>query len=398
MNLKNITLISLLSLSVAVACGDGGGSGDASSGDGDGDASGDGDGDASGDGDGDGDTSGDGDGDASGDGDGDGDTSGDGDGDGDTAGDGDGDGDASGDGDGDGDTSGDGDGDGLGGAPPASEPARAQILSTSPADGEAGVHPDSSLVIEFDAAMDIESVEAAFSSEKLTNVEFEWNDDDTILTVHIVGGMDLAEGDNLDIEAIAYGFTIGTEARTAEGVALEEELSVAFTTFRRILFVLDDVPLYSGTVRPDSFESLTMWVGDTAVGDGSQYVGVVTFDLSELPEVIGFGSATLAFTQAVTHGDPYGLLGGQMDLYDTYFETMVWEQVADDLTVPLGVLSDEDAIAQVSFNVKEAVSADYEQGIPAQFAMAFPIALADNDQHDIATLYSPTLELFIYTP
>lgn len=402
MNLKNTTLISLLSLSLAVACGDGGDSDNSASGDGD--TSGDGDGDSAGDGDGDDETSGDGDGDAAGDGDGDaagdgdGDAAVDGDGDDATAGDGDGDGDTVGDGYGDSAGDGDGDGDGMGGAPPVEEPVAAKVLSTSPADGEAGVHPDSSLVIEFDTEMDTESVEAAFSSESLTDVEFEWNDESTILTVHIIGGMDLAEGDNLDVEAIAYGFSIGTGALTVEGVALQEAIDVQFTTFRRILLVLDDVDAFSGTVRPDGFEGATMWVGDTAVGAGGQYVGIVTFDLSDLPEVIGFSSATLAFTHSVTHGDPYSALGGQIDLYDTYFESKVWEQVADDLSEPLGVLSDSDAIGQRTFNVKTSVQADYELGVPAQFAMAFPVPLANNGAHDIATLYSPALQLFIYTP
>jgi PKD repeat protein len=94
-----------------------------------------------------------------------------------------------------------------------------EVVATSPADGAGGVSIETEIVITFSEAMDTGATEGAITVSGATIKEFEWNSDDTQVTITL-------EELEFDTE---YTITVTDTATDAAGNALSDE-TFAFTT------------------------------------------------------------------------------------------------------------------------------------------------------------------------
>lgn len=280
-----------------------------------------------------------------------------------------------------------------------------------PADGDAGFLMTDDLVITFDQPMDEESVKEAYSSEHvlLQNVTFSFSEDKTILTIDPADDLLFGEGEKLEeVQKVAYSFVLGTGAKSAAGVAIEEAWEVEFTTARGIVQVLSGQNELAGSVRSTGDSFPTIWVGDSAFEledeSDSHYVGVVSFDMDELPaDVVAFESATISMTQALNAGTPYLSLGTEflpaaIFAFDVdYGSEKTWSSVSAGLGVALGSLST--ALDEVvSLDVTDALNVDYQGGAFSQFAFRFTVTTDEDDAPDNVELSNPELTVLYFVP
>jgi hypothetical protein len=277
-------------------------------------------------------------------------------------------------------------------------PAVPEILSSWPADGDAGFLFNDSFVIEFSVPMDKESVEASYVSKDLPAgaVEFSWNEDGTKLTITPDEKLDYNIGVvPEDIENVFYYFGISTNAKSVDGESLTEGHDVTFATARRMVEYLEPVSALSGGVRTEGYVTDDIVAGDSGKTDDEDevtdwwYIGMISFDLDELPgEVVLVNWAQLGASQAVINGTPFADLGGQVYLYDVSFTERDFDALLPQLSSPILMLSDSGADESILVNVGDQVVADFEAGRSlSQFALTFANETDDEGLAD-STKYS----------
>jgi hypothetical protein len=301
------------------------------------------------------------------------------------------------------------------------------VISVEPEDAAIGVRPEAVIVVTFSQPMDTAAVEEAWSSTELpaSEVTFVWTEDDTILTV-VPDAMPLAEGAGLDpdvIDPLEVAYTISTAAVDTEGVALEEPLSISFSTMRRlhheIAYVdIDDRGYYSPHTRSmtrtqlyaEGNPNVALSVGDTNTNLGLR--STVSFPLPDLPAGAELESAIFSANQTVT-GAPFEHLGDLM-LYhitiDDITETMDvngFDVLVAYESVPLslvGVFSDDPEPGRREIEVTSQLAADLAYrfspdpaqptlGVRTEYRLQFPLAAHSNDVADQARFRRDTLAL-----
>src|SRR5690606_30650250 len=196
------------------------------------------------------------------------------------------------------------------------------VVMTSPTDGEAGVHEDAVLVITFSEPMNKVSVQQAYQSADIpaAGVTFSWNANGDELTITPNDPLAYAEGtDPDDTDPIEYTFSLTNVAESQAGVPLDEEVSVSFTTLRRITQILERDADLSGNISDLDGPVGSTFIGDRPNGDAVRYA--VTFDLTALaPTVETVETAQLRASWNSQSGDPWAGLGG-----GTVFEHITYE-------------------------------------------------------------------------
>jgi hypothetical protein len=193
------------------------------------------------------------------------------------------------------------------------DPGTLSVVSVSPDDGETGVAATATITVTFDTPMDQPTVEAAWQSADLppAAVAFSWDAAGTTLTVTPNDRLELASGTGIDpsvVTARAYAFAIGTTAKGLDGRELDQQLSVSFTTLRRLDVELSDVQDLTRTIRADGLAfgetAVTLVVGDSS--GNLQTKIFTTFTLPRLPVGSTVDLAVLRGNQNSVAGVPYG--------------------------------------------------------------------------------------------
>lgn len=104
---------------------------------------------------------------------------------------------------------------------PEEEPNAPEVINTTPSDGASNVTTGVSVRISFSTEMDPASTEAAVSIDPAVGCDFSWNAALTTLSCAPQPGWDTST---------TYEVTVSTGAQSAEGIALEEEFVLTFTT------------------------------------------------------------------------------------------------------------------------------------------------------------------------
>jgi len=200
------------------------------------------------------------------------------------------------------------------------------VAETDPANGEDAITNDTTLFVRFSEPMDMLSVEAAYQSADIPAgaVTFEWNAAGDELTVIPDDQLAYAFGSNPNlVVANEFSYTIGAEAESALGVALEEPVDISFSTLRRISQHFERDESLSAQMRNDGNLGLTPYIGDYTLDEATRRY-LLTFDLSSLPsEVTAIEMADFSAAWASDLGDPWISLGG-----------VVYRQVSYDGLVP----------------------------------------------------------------
>jgi hypothetical protein len=266
---------------------------------------------------------------------------------------------------------------GTGGTDPEPDTTPPSIGSISPEDGANGVSSDAQIVIEFSEAMNTASVEGAFDSGNLPSVDFDWNNENTVLTITPQSELTYAEGFDTSVVAEGYDFGIAAGAEDVAGNPLPA-VEFDFTTLRRIATTLSGVPNLDGFAQADGFDDHSydeeLVVGST---DDVKIAGLLTFDISGLPAGIAdFETAQVNVTQTTT----YASYGAYDDLGDLYLEHVTFGAV-DAAAVTATALRNLGVIATTPSNevkhrsVTVALTEDYAQRVSrsnrSQYRLAF---------------------------
>jgi hypothetical protein len=187
------------------------------------------------------------------------------------------------------------------------------VVSSSPANGAHSVTSDTKIVVAFDRPMDQPSVASAWASVELPKeaVSFEWNAAGDELTIVPAAPLAYAEG-GPETSARSYAFRITTAAKDKEGLPLAKEVSVAFTTLRRVTHSLPMLGLMSGRILSNgAFTSSALAVGDLVSGDAEREARAsLTYMLDGLPDSpIQVEKATLTVNDASSEGAPDFFMG-----------------------------------------------------------------------------------------
>jgi hypothetical protein len=208
---------------------------------------------------------------------------------------------------------------GTGGDPSIESP---HILEIQPEHGAKGVSSETTLRVTFSVPMDTSSAEQALASSgfDLAGAQFTWSSGNTELAIRPNGGLPYAEGTDPEVlDALVMSLTVGTTAKSAEGVSIESSAHSEFSTLRRITGTLYtgydatnvESDLLTGTAISDgTFEPCSaydLWVGDFAPkGATTDARTIVTFDVRALPPNISkVESANLVMNQYSSTGSPF---------------------------------------------------------------------------------------------
>ena len=185
------------------------------------------------------------------------------------------------------------------------------IVETLPADGAVGVAEDATIEIVFSEPMDQAATQAAYQSADLPAalVTFSWNDAGDRLTITPSELLAYNVADAVEDPARTYAFTITTTAESEDGVALEADVEVEFSTARLFLQYFPADGDLTGAVRDLEGPIGTGHLGDTNTNDRSRFF--VSFDVSAMaPDVIELGGAEMTVTRgAQVSGNPFVDLG-----------------------------------------------------------------------------------------
>lgn len=265
-----------------------------------------------------------------------------------------------------------------------------EILSVTPADGDAGVRADATFVIVFSEPMDAAATEQAWESEDFPEltVTMAWNDAGDTLTVTPNGPIALGTGsDPAVVVAPQYGFAVGAAARDVAGNELVAATEVSFTAARQITTTLAPAGSLTGTIgQSGEFEFNFVAVGDT--GDGQALRGFVAFEPTTLPDgILEFIEVELTLTPAAFQGTPYADLGSLV-LFDAAF--FDWAEAFDAGLQDLGDLCVPD-MPPCSHVVTAEFAADYEADADlSQFGLRFETDSDFDGEFDSAVFYSTT--------
>jgi hypothetical protein len=201
------------------------------------------------------------------------------------------------------------------------EPDAPTVVETEPADGATGVRNDAAIVVRFSAAMDQAATQAAYQSASIpaADVTFAWNDAGDELTITPLEPLEYAVGgDPTLLAAMAYDFVITTTAETVEGVALENDVPVSFTTLRRLEQALERDTDLSGNVGEFQGPLGTTFFGDRSTNEAVRFA--VTFDLTALAaDVAEVEAAMFNATWSGQSGNPWAGLGGGTEFQHVVF-------------------------------------------------------------------------------
>ncbi|MEN9581865.1 MAG: Bacterial Ig-like domain [Pseudomonadota bacterium] len=287
------------------------------------------------------------------------------------------------------------------GAPAPSIPVGPSVLQSSPDNGAVGIPLDAPLQLLFSQPMNTASVEAALSITDIApeSLTFTWDVEKTEVTVVINGGLDAVEvidpADLASVVPLVYVAKLEKSAMTESGTPMDQDLSVSFSTVRRVTVNLQPLANLTGSVRSDNTTFPPIWTGDSAVGD-AKYIGVSSFDLSQIAPGAFLGSARLKATQSVINGDPTEGMGSSFQVYRTEFDARVWSKVNDDLTKQNYIAAQLVVSDSLNLNVEtEVASALAGASAQAQFAFAFGVA-SDLDGSADNLLHSDVILTVVY--
>lgn len=299
---------------------------------------------------------------------------------------------------------------GAAGMPPVDEgdTEAPSVVSTSPVDAASGVKSDASIVIDFSEAMDAASVEAAYQSDDLPAalVAFSWNDEATQLTITPTEKLEYATGkDPAEVLAKGYVITIGAGATDLAANALAEEAIFSFTTLREITANLPADKALSGHVDLGTkATSVTIQAGDTLANKGDR--GLITFDLSSVPEVHQLLSAQVVARQGTPTNQPFvDLSVNDSPAKLTLFHTQFAMRAEGGGLLPgksIGPFSTSSEAGERSLTVTGNVEKDLAGRVAAngltQYALQFPTLSDGNSDVDKVAFVGATLVLSYYTP
>jgi hypothetical protein len=282
------------------------------------------------------------------------------------------------------------------------------IVTTLPLDGATGVKSNSAIEIQFSEPMDTASVEAAYQSADLPPeaVTFAWNDDATWLTIVPNEDLEYASGaDPAEVLAKGYVLTLASTAADPSGNTLADDATLSFTTLREITVKLLPIPELSGHVVLEAqTHSVTIQAGDTLGNDADR--GLMSFDLSSVPETYQLLSALIVANQSTVTHDPFTDLSLNADPAKLMlFHRSHGSRVEGASVLPgvaTGMLSNSAKLGSRSVTVMGAVSTDLKARVErnnlTQFGLQFP-AISDNDADiDKVTFTGVALQLNYFTP
>ena len=193
--------------------------------------------------------------------------------------------------------------------PPAAKAP--QVVSSLPLDNAKGVKDDATIVLKFDRAMDMPSVENAYVSLELPKeqVSFKWSVAHDEVTIVPAQKLAYSTG-GPDVGANGYGITIGKSAKSEAGVPMDADFAMAFTTLRRVTDTPPRVGVLSGRVSSNgTTTTLACAIGDFYLaGNEVQMRGFLTFDLKNIPDA-EIEKATLSMPEDNMTGTPDLSLG-----------------------------------------------------------------------------------------
>lgn len=303
------------------------------------------------------------------------------------------------------DTDGGADIDGGADVDAGTDPVAPTVVSSSPADGEAGVHENQLLTVYFSEPMDTASVEGAFSSTTLDDVTFAWDTSGSVLSIVPVGGLAMSEGEGLDpsiVDAVAYDFTIDTTATSADGEALEAPYSVAFTTAKRMYANVEAVAELTRTMLANGVvhasDNPTLYVGDSAFAEATQMKTFITIDLAQVPAGVEIEEAALGARQTAINGAPYETLG-TIQLEHVRFDAVDQEAFEAPALASLGTFSYNANLVNRAVDVLEVFAADYEDrdalGNVSQYRLSFPEPHDNDPEGDSAEFARDSVKVTI---
>jgi hypothetical protein len=273
-------------------------------------------------------------------------------------------------------------------------PGPPSVVSTAPANMEAGVAPDATLVVTFSKAMNQASVEAAWTSADLppTQVAFAWNASGDTLTVTPNQPLPVATGTGLDpstVIAKEITYTIAATATDTTGQPLTSSLAVKFTTVRRLTASVGPIDALTQAVFNDG---TVVSPPDGSVGK-SDFTNVfsrvfASFNLPTLPAGAVVESAVFSGTQFNVTGSPYAKLGSLKAQHVNFpaFDANTFS------ATPLGnVIGDFSTTATLEIkmlDVTSQVSDDYAntaaRGGRSQYRLEFPLGTNNDGVKDFA--------------
>lgn len=277
------------------------------------------------------------------------------------------------------------------------------VVSSSPADGEAGVRADAEVVIVFSEPMDAGSVEGTLDAGALGEVELSWNAAGDTLTITPVAGLTYAEGIGIDpsgVPAQQYDVVIGTAALDRAGNPIAGGFQTIFTTLKLMSHAFElDQELTSSTTPAGGQHG---YYDEIAVGDDTDkvpYRGMLSFDLATLPQgAVEIASATLSTRQLGVLGAPYASLGTAMQVEHT---TFAWFTAASFDAAPLATMGTFAVSEQVVIEVDttSAVEDDRvhraDRGSLSQYRLRFELGTDDDDTADAAIISRDLSELSV---
>jgi hypothetical protein len=275
---------------------------------------------------------------------------------------------------------------------PADAASNAPVVSSSPSEGERGVLVDQSLILTFSKAMNTASVEAAWSSTSLpaSDLNFSWNAANTILSIDASAVLEYPAGDE-NVDRFGYTITLDDTAEAADGNALDAAFNTSFETARDVTMQLARVVATTGGFDGNGVTT-DIRVGDTPAN--GTYRGFISIDLSTLPTVVQFTTASVFARQTDVVATPYIDLG---DLLLEHLSAIAAIDQAAYTASPLaevGVFSNSTAVANPggdrSLDVRDEIAADYAaSNSSSTFRLDFATAqdLENDDDH---VIFDPT--------
>lgn len=276
-----------------------------------------------------------------------------------------------------------------------------RVLSTSPADGERGVHSDAQIIIRFSEPMDRDQTTRAIELVGVPAIP-EWDELGTELSLIPLNELEYGRGlDPAHIEALAYSLSVARSATDVAGNALGKDYSATFYTSRVLPRALPQFTELMGYVvgsnqRPSTIHTAPL-VGDAL---DECVKGFISFDLSVLPaDTQAVTSATLTATQETVTRDPYEM--GSMMLEHVSFSAFQFVTTAPTKT-SFGALFADAATKTATMDVTSAVQAQLAEGGDeanlVQFRFTFERASNVNEVSDDVRLDPVELDVTYLAP
>jgi hypothetical protein len=275
------------------------------------------------------------------------------------------------------------DGDPTGGSEDLTPP---EVVSMSPADGEAGVLVDATIVVTFSEPMDRVSTEDAFISDDVGQVAFEWNDAGDEVTITPVDYLAWSFVESPAEPALAYQYAITTAAQDQAGNALAAEYEATFTTMRGQNIMIGMDHDLSGSVNEAADVAVDVDLTPVRMGDVQQnnvYAGVVTFRFDALPEeTVALAGGVFQGLQTDELGDPYQVFAGGLSMASIEYDALTPELFSAPAVTNYGVVSTGMTPALIDVDVTDEVYERFDAGEDrVQFRFRF-LGASDNMSDD----------------